>query len=282
MNLSNKKILILVSVLMVLGFVFLGQSALAETGYNCPDGKAAIVCPGDAFTGKGQNQCCKLDNSDARVKQLCTKCDSQGLKNPNLMLVYASQCVGSCLEPVISCEEGTYAHYESGKVAYCWVPLATQESQCLNRTDLKNPVDGACQDGYTLLDCGEGHDKRCAPVTSNADICNNLLVNFPAKTSGDCPKDASGSAQTKVDCGDGTFKCYGMSTYNNLYTFKQEFQLPCQSIAGGTCESADTPKGLVSRIYMFGLMIVGLLAFGMIVYGGVEYILSAGNIAKTE
>jgi hypothetical protein len=40
--------------------------------------------------------------------------------------------------------------------------------------------------------------------------------------------------------------------------------------------SAD-PLGIINKIYQFALLIGGLLAFGAIVYGGIKYILAAGN-----
>jgi len=41
--------------------------------------------------------------------------------------------------------------------------------------------------------------------------------------------------------------------------------------------SGPDPVGFVSNLYQFGLMIGGLLAFGMIVYAGLRHTLAAGN-----
>jgi len=45
----------------------------------------------------------------------------------------------------------------------------------------------------------------------------------------------------------------------------------------GSSAPAPNPLGIISNIYQFALMIGGLLAFGMVVYGGIKYALAAGN-----
>jgi hypothetical protein len=50
------------------------------------------------------------------------------------------------------------------------------------------------------------------------------------------------------------------------------------SIPGTNLNSSSTsPGAFVANIYQFALMIGGVLAFGVIVYGGVRYMASAGN-----
>ena len=58
------------------------------------------------------------------------------------------------------------------------------------------------------------------------------------------------------------------------YTMSQP--IPCDP-RFGSCPSAQTPAGYIARLYQFGLMIAGLAAFGSIVYGALQYVLSAGN-----
>jgi hypothetical protein len=41
--------------------------------------------------------------------------------------------------------------------------------------------------------------------------------------------------------------------------------------------SASSPGAFIAGVYQFALMIGGVLAFGIIVYGGVRYMTSAGN-----
>ena len=63
--------------------------------------------------------------------------------------------------------------------------------------------------------------------------------------------------------------------------------ISCASIAHGTTISMNipgtspnastTPGAFVANFYQFALMIGGILAFGVIVYGGVRYMTSAGN-----
>lgn len=63
-------------------------------------------------------------------------------------------------------------------------------------------------------------------------------------------------------------------------TLKYEF--PCTPIAGGTCpaETATSPAAYIARFYQFALMIAGMLAFGMLIYGGIKYAVSRGNTAQ--
>jgi len=66
--------------------------------------------------------------------------------------------------------------------------------------------------------------------------------------------------------------------------YTMQVKIPCQPIAGGTCPSnyGANPANYIARVYQFGLMIAGLAAFGMIVFGALEYVLSAGNMASQE
>lgn len=66
--------------------------------------------------------------------------------------------------------------------------------------------------------------------------------------------------------------------------YKLSIDIPCQPIAGGQCPKLPEsgPAGYVARLYQFGLMVAGLLAFAGIIYGSVKYILSAGNMASLD
>lgn len=62
-------------------------------------------------------------------------------------------------------------------------------------------------------------------------------------------------------------------------------EIPCNTkIAGGACPTNwRTDLGsYVGRVYQFGLMIAGLLAFGMFIYGAAQYTLSAGNVGSKD
>ncbi len=48
-------------------------------------------------------------------------------------------------------------------------------------------------------------------------------------------------------------------------------------IPGANPNSSSTPGAFVANFYQFALMIGGVLAFGVIVYGGVKYMASVGN-----
>ncbi|HEY5221277.1 MAG TPA: hypothetical protein VIJ29_04015 [Candidatus Paceibacterota bacterium] len=49
------------------------------------------------------------------------------------------------------------------------------------------------------------------------------------------------------------------------------------NIPGNTPNSTSTPGAFIANFYQFALMIGGVLAFGVIIYGGVRYMASAGN-----
>ncbi len=102
------------------------------------------------------------------------------------------------------------------------------------------------------------------------------------------PKTQTWSCKT----GDAIFNCQGKQLCSSLagvpsnskitqqvHAYQTTYTLPCQPIAGGQCPSEQTPAGYIARLYQFGLMIVGLFAFGGIVYGALKYILSAGSLA---
>lgn len=49
------------------------------------------------------------------------------------------------------------------------------------------------------------------------------------------------------------------------------------SVPGMAANSTSSPGAFIAGIYQFALMIGGVLAFGIIVFGGVKYMASAGN-----
>jgi hypothetical protein len=49
------------------------------------------------------------------------------------------------------------------------------------------------------------------------------------------------------------------------------------NIPGNTPNSTSTPGAYIANFYQFALMVGGVLAFGVIIYGGVRYMASAGN-----
>jgi len=73
--------------------------------------------------------------------------------------------------------------------------------------------------------------------------------------------------------------CFLLSTPVSAAELNLTF--PCSSIAGGTCptaeQTASSPAAYIARFYQFALMISGALAFAMIIFGAIQYIVSAGN-----
>ncbi len=64
---------------------------------------------------------------------------------------------------------------------------------------------------------------------------------------------------------------------------KLSYEFPCSPIAGGTCptteQTSQSPAAYIARFYKFALLLAGMLAFGMIIFGAIQYIVSAGSPA---
>lgn len=94
----------------------------------------------------------------------------------------------------------------------------------------------------------------------------------------DCPNCANQyeADGTLIGCGVPPIKT-GLTSYGI------NVKIPCQSILGGKCiPDPKTPAELVNNFYIFALMIAGFLAFGSIVFGGLQYVLSAGNFVNQQ
>jgi hypothetical protein len=82
--------------------------------------------------------------------------------------------------------------------------------------------------------------------------------------------------------GGGLFGLPQGSVSQRVSGYQLSVPIPCQPIAGGQCPKITSPATYIARIYQFGLMVAGLAAFGSIVYGALQYTLSAGSFTKTE
>ena len=115
-----------------------------------------------------------------------------------------------------------------------------------------------------------------------------------------CYKPASGPEQCAVHQGEQYYQqpngekiCYvapskikfrDTSLFQNgpksaLKPYEAWIEIPC---VGSKCRPITGPADYILRIYQFGLMIAGLAGFGAIVYGGLKYTLSAGNISSQQ
>ncbi len=76
----------------------------------------------------------------------------------------------------------------------------------------------------------------------------------------------------------------GTQTPIQVNEYKATYAIPCAPIFGGSCPDQNSAsQGLpnfVVRLYQFGLMTAGLLAFSMIIYAGFIRIFSRGNPSK--
>lgn len=63
-----------------------------------------------------------------------------------------------------------------------------------------------------------------------------------------------------------------------------KYNFPCSNLPGATCpsetETGQSPAAYIARFYQFALMIAGTLAFGMIIFGAIQYTVSSGNVSK--
>jgi len=64
----------------------------------------------------------------------------------------------------------------------------------------------------------------------------------------------------------------------NLFPFAAAHAVTISmNLPGTTPNATSSPGAFVANFYQFALIIGGILAFGVIVYGGVRYMASAGN-----
>mgnify|MGYP001571172694 CR=1 FL=1 len=64
-----------------------------------------------------------------------------------------------------------------------------------------------------------------------------------------------------------------------------QIKFPCPDFPGAPCpatpeKAAESPAAYIARFYQFALAIAGMLAFGMIIFGAIQYTVSAGNVAQ--
>jgi hypothetical protein len=64
-----------------------------------------------------------------------------------------------------------------------------------------------------------------------------------------------------------------------------QVKFPCPDFPGATCPAdekaaAQSLAAYIARFYQFALALAGMLAFGMIIFGAIQYTVSAGNVAR--
>lgn len=127
--------------------------------------------------------------------------------------------------------------------------------------------------------------KDCVIGQEQQAISNYALINLPdGNTMGVCLAMKSQREQLEKTIQEATkvVKIETGRVGGTVSKYVVTYPIPCKPIAGGQCPTVDTPAGYVARLYQFGLMIVGLIAFASIVFGALRYILSAGNLASID
>ncbi|MBI3046209.1 MAG: hypothetical protein HYY86_01520 [Candidatus Harrisonbacteria bacterium] len=165
------------------------------------------------------------------------------------------------------------------------------------------PTTNKCQDGHILLG-GQCYDKsseelferikRAASIQNagpggkcpeNFHYIEGKCYNAGSAQYNEILKQASAAAGAREAASNATKPTIptGSKIQQSIREYKTQVPIPCDPSFGlGSCPSLQTPAGYIARIYQFGLMIVGLLAFGGIVYGALKYILSAGNVGSQQ
>lgn len=65
-----------------------------------------------------------------------------------------------------------------------------------------------------------------------------------------------------------------------LAQYKLETGLP--NVPGGQLPAGSELPSYIKYLFIFGLGLITILALGVMIFGGIQYILAAGNAAKTE
>lgn len=81
------------------------------------------------------------------------------------------------------------------------------------------------------------------------------------------------------------FLFFSASSIEAAAPLKLQVQFPCPDFPGAKCPAspevaAKSPAAYIARLYQFALMLSGMLAFGMIIFGAIQYIVSAGNTTQ--
>ena len=162
----------------------------------------------------------------------------------------------------ITCSTGQALYDKDGKPLGCIVP-PTQ----LNK-DLTGKVIGAV--------CPTGSQAYYSDTSGVIAALTGKLIGASSEFTG-----CIGPASTVTRAGDNADPNTSKIT-QSVKPYKMQVGIPCQPLAGGQCPDTQSGSALaayITRLYQFGLMIVGLFAFGGIVYGSFKYILSAGSMA---
>ena len=69
-----------------------------------------------------------------------------------------------------------------------------------------------------------------------------------------------------------------------LYTAKAQVQLETglPNVPGGQLPAGQELPSYISYLFIFGLGLITVLALGQMMFGGIKYILAAGNVVKVE
>ncbi|MCL5017081.1 MAG: hypothetical protein M1155_00225 [Patescibacteria group bacterium] len=186
--------------------------------------------------------CSKLDSSSCTAPN--TNCEWHITPEPGICV--AKGTIGENIAPSPS---GPTTYKSNGDCASVGTAISGKNALC-DKTVIPCPSGTVCT--YTVTDCpvGSGTGWRCVM----ASIPQNVM-----------PQDANLSATIKP--------------------YELKVTIPCNPNAlgiNGQCPTPDNPAGYIARLYQFGLMIVGFVALGAVIYGAALYTLSAGNMASKE
>ncbi|MBI4992414.1 MAG: hypothetical protein HZB99_04320 [Candidatus Harrisonbacteria bacterium] len=156
--------------------------------------------------------------------------------------------------------------------------------------NIVSPINGKCEEDSILFKFEPAVKEEAGTVTRIEKCIKKGTREYEevfknAKRVGDA-YEASAKAYEDVVNGLGIFGTLG-DIKEGVKTYEVKYDIPCSPIFGGDCPKiaggeGATPGRYIVRIYQFGLMIVGLLAFGSITFGALQYILAAGSFTSID
>lgn len=260
--------------------------AAREEVYSSPDGLSttSYICDSGDNANNTAHLC--IPTTAFTVNSIEGTCNKAGFEKTPIKVGDAVYCLPTPgLEAGVSglvCPTGSTPIYQKTGI---WTLITTGESAVATNCLKTGVVQSLCPRESQIL---------VGDVYQGCSVAPSSIIGANGSTSIGSSCDAAYKPNLDGSCkpGDYVTTCPGKGNLcvtplvpggekitQTLHEYKTKYTIPCQPLAGGQCSDEQTPAGYIARLYQFGLMIVGLFAFGGIVYGALKYILSAGSMA---
>lgn len=216
-----------------------------------------------------------------------------------ILIILSLSPIAYGLEPITQAGVDAYKNQQKPEdkiTSLVCNPPSTIETRTDYERLFKNSLKGAAANAVSrVFKIYTGIGSGTAGVTGEKILAasqDQVACSRPATGSDDCKK-AEGEQPAQDD--NGNWKCFTAPTSITragdigtigIKPYKSIIPIPCQNIPGisniNCSASYGTPGAYVLRIYQFALLLVGMAAFGQIVFGGLEYILAAGSFTKID